>query len=43
VQLYSAMVYEGPGIARRLANGLADRLSREGIANIADVVGTEGL
>jgi dihydroorotate dehydrogenase len=43
VQVYSAMVYEGPGIARRIANGLADRLNREGIANIADVIGTEGL
>jgi dihydroorotate dehydrogenase len=41
VQLYSAMVYEGPGIARRIASGLADRLRREGITNIAEVVGTE--
>ena len=41
VQLYSAMVYEGPGIARRIATGLAQRLSREGLANIADAVGTE--
>ena len=40
VQLYSAMVYEGPGIARRIARGLADRLEREGLANIADAVGT---
>ena len=41
VQLYSAMVYRGPGIARRIAAGLAQRLSREGFANIADAVGTE--
>ena len=27
VQLYSAMVYEGPGIARRIARGLAARLA----------------
>lgn len=40
VQLYSAMVYEGPGVARRIAIGLAERLSREGFANIADAVGT---
>lgn len=40
VQLYSAMVYEGPGIARRIARGLAERLAREGVANIADLVGT---
>jgi dihydroorotate dehydrogenase len=41
VQLYSAMVYEGPGIARRIALGLAQRLKREGFANIAEAVGTE--
>jgi dihydroorotate dehydrogenase len=41
VQLYSAMVYEGPGIARRIARGLAARLKREGIANIAELVGSD--
>jgi dihydroorotate dehydrogenase len=40
VQLYSAMVYEGPGIARRIASGLAKRLKREGFGNIAEAVGT---
>ena len=41
VQLYTAMVYEGPGIARRIAHGLARRLRREGFGNIADAVGSE--
>ena len=41
VQLYSAMVYEGPGIARRIAHGLTQRLAREGFASIAEAVGTE--
>jgi dihydroorotate dehydrogenase len=41
VQLYTAMVYRGPGIARRIAAGLAERLGREGFANIAEAVGTE--
>ncbi|HET6536029.1 MAG TPA: quinone-dependent dihydroorotate dehydrogenase, partial [Sphingomicrobium sp.] len=40
VQLYSAMVYEGPGIARRIARGLDERLKREGFANIAEAVGS---
>jgi dihydroorotate dehydrogenase len=40
VQLYTAMVYEGPGIARRIAQGLARRLKREGIANVSELVGT---
>jgi len=41
VQLYTAMVYQGPGIARRIALGLAHRLEREGFASIADAVGSE--
>ncbi|HJR83197.1 MAG TPA: quinone-dependent dihydroorotate dehydrogenase, partial [Sphingomicrobium sp.] len=41
VQLYSAMVYEGPGIGRRIAEGLAERLEREGYSSIAELVGTE--
>ena len=40
VQLYSAMVYQGPGIVRRIVRGLAGRLEREGFANIAEAVGT---
>ena len=41
VQLYSAMVYEGPHIAARIARGLAERVSRSGYSNIAEAVGTE--
>ncbi len=31
LQLYSAMIYQGPGIARALNRELAQRLAREGI------------
>jgi dihydroorotate dehydrogenase len=41
VQLYTAMVYEGPRIAERIARGLAERLKQEGMASIAEAVGTE--
>jgi dihydroorotate dehydrogenase len=41
VQLYTAMVYQGPGIARRIARGLAERLRREGLSNVAEAVGSE--
>jgi dihydroorotate dehydrogenase len=41
VQLYTAMVYEGPWIGLRIARGLAERLKREGLANIAEAVGTD--
>ena len=40
VQLYTAMVYEGPGIAARIAHGLARKLKQEGMASIAEAVGT---
>ncbi len=41
VQLYTAMVYDGPGIARRIAFGLAQHLKREGFASIGEAVGSE--
>jgi dihydroorotate dehydrogenase len=40
IQLYSAMVYEGPGIASRIARDLGRRLRREGISNIGELTGT---
>ena len=40
VQLYTAMVYEGPHIGKRIAHALAGRLERSGYATIAEVVGT---
>ncbi len=41
VQLYSAMVYEGPGIARRITRGLEALMRRDGFASIAEAVGSE--
>ncbi|MDD3797685.1 MAG: quinone-dependent dihydroorotate dehydrogenase [Novosphingobium sp.] len=41
VQLYSAMVYEGPGIARRIVRGLETLMRRDGFASIAEAVGSE--
>ena len=41
VQLYSAMVYEGPGLARQIASGLAARLVEHGFASVAEAVGTD--
>ncbi|MGN6377010.1 MAG: quinone-dependent dihydroorotate dehydrogenase [Sphingomonas sp.] len=40
IQLYTALVYEGPGLARRIARGLAERLRRDGFASVAEAVGT---
>jgi dihydroorotate dehydrogenase len=40
VQLYTAMVYEGPGVARQISLGLAELLKRDGFANVTEAVGT---
>ena len=41
VQVYSAMVYEGPGIARDITRGLARLMRRDGFASVAAAVGSE--
>ncbi len=41
VQLYSALVYEGPGLALRIARGLERRLREEGLSSISDAVGSD--
>jgi dihydroorotate dehydrogenase len=41
VQLYSAMVYEGPSIGRRIARGLANLLEREGFPDVSAAVGSD--
>ena len=41
VQLYSAMVYHGPGIARTIVAGLERLMRRDGFASIAEAVGSE--
>ena len=40
VQLYSAMVYEGPGLARRINAGLLEMMRRDGFSTIAEAVGS---
>jgi dihydroorotate dehydrogenase len=41
VQLYSAMVYEGPGLGARIVRDLAKIMEREGFSSIAEAVGSE--
>lgn len=42
VQIYSAMVFKGPGLAREIVRGLDRLLARDGFARLADAVGAEG-
>ncbi|HEY9219330.1 MAG TPA: quinone-dependent dihydroorotate dehydrogenase [Phenylobacterium sp.] len=39
VQLYSALVYEGPGLVSRIARDLAKRLKADGFLHVAEAVG----
>ncbi len=39
VQLYSALVYEGPGLVGRIARDLAARLRADGFTSVAEAVG----
>jgi dihydroorotate dehydrogenase len=41
VQLYTALVYEGPGLVWRIKRDLADFLARDRFASIADAVGAD--
>lgn len=41
VQLYSLMVYDGPGIAARVARELSHCLAEDGFSSIADAVGKD--
>lgn len=41
IQLYSAMVYKGPRLARQIIDGLAQRVRAEGMTSIAEAVGTQ--
>jgi dihydroorotate dehydrogenase len=41
IQLYTALVYEGPGLVGRIKSELAALLARDGFAHVADAVGAE--
>lgn len=41
VQVYTGFAYAGPAMPRRLADGLAALLRRDGFASVADAVGKD--
>jgi dihydroorotate dehydrogenase (fumarate)/dihydroorotate dehydrogenase len=43
VQLMSALVYEGPGVVKRIVEGLAQLVERDGFARVTDAVGVDAL
>jgi dihydroorotate dehydrogenase len=40
VQIYTAFIYEGPGLVRRINRGLLDLMRRDGFRSVAEAVGT---
>jgi len=43
VQLLTALIYQGPGVVRGITKGLAQLLARDGVKNVADVVGVDAV
>ncbi len=43
VQLLTALIYQGPGAVRTITHGLAQLLARDGVKNVADVVGVDAV
>jgi dihydroorotate dehydrogenase len=41
VQLYTGLVYEGPGLPAHILTGLLYLIERQGLASVADVVGSD--
>ncbi|ABC21318.1 quinone-dependent dihydroorotate dehydrogenase [Rhodospirillum rubrum] len=41
IQIYSALVYEGPGLVGRIKRDLAQRLRADGFASVAEAVGAD--
>ncbi len=40
VQVYTGFVYGGPGTARAICRGLIERMDREGVAHVGEIVGS---
>ena len=41
VQVYTGLVYRGPGMVKEILNGLVEQLERDGFATVAEAVGTD--
>ena len=41
VQIYTGLIYEGPGMVRRIVDGLEERLRRDGFTNIREAIGVD--
>jgi len=40
VQLYTALIYEGPSVVKHIGRGLVELLERDGLTNVREAVGS---
>jgi dihydroorotate dehydrogenase len=40
VQIYTGLIYGGPGIAKRICRGLVELIRRDGFSNLSEVIGS---
>jgi dihydroorotate dehydrogenase len=43
IQIYTGFIYEGPGIARRINEGLSEIVKREGFSSLDEAIGTRAM
>jgi dihydroorotate dehydrogenase len=43
VQLLTALIYQGPGVVRRITKGLAELLARDGVKHVTEAVGVDAV
>jgi dihydroorotate dehydrogenase len=41
IQLYSALVYKGPGLATEISKGIGDRMRGENVTTLSDIIGVD--
>ena len=41
VQLYTALIYEGPGVVRSMVHGVGERLARDGFSSVREAIGID--
>lgn len=41
IQIYTGMIYEGPGLVKKIKKGLVELLKRDGFSNISEAVGAD--
>ena len=43
VQLLTALIYQGPGVVRKITNGLGELLARDGVKHVTEAVGVDAV